>query len=34
MFMYRCLGDIIRKGGCFEGATGEVHFVTTPSLPL
>ena len=30
--MCRCLGDIIRKGGCSEGATGEVHFVTTPSL--
>lgn len=34
MLMYLCLGDIIRMGGCFESTTGEVHFVTTPSLFL
>lgn len=29
--MYLFLGDIIRKGGCFKGVTGEVHFTPKPS---
>lgn len=31
MLICQCLGDIIRKGGCFEGATVGVHFATTPN---
>lgn len=29
--VYLFLGDIIRKGGCFKGVTGEVLFTPKPS---